>query len=344
MRAIIKKFGGNEVSHLAFLRDKRAYFYQEDGEDQLFLLYRQKADKLLVMGEPIGNQDKLGPALQAFMHDTNLAGLRPVFYEISENLTLRLHEMGFDFLKVGEEGHVALQTFSLAGKAHRGERTLINKFKREGYQFALWQPPFDAQQFKALKEISDSWLGDEAEKGFSMGYFDREYLNEAPVAVMTAADGKPVAFANLMPTGDRRMTSIDLMRARRDAPSGIMDGLFVYLFETCREQGYLSFNLGMAPLANVGVSEFSFIEERAAHLIYEYGSNFYSFQGLRAYKEKYVTDWQPKYLAYRRRQSLVFTMLQLVIVINQRTTPLPQLTPKWFNGWVTNEVRWQNHD
>lgn len=344
MRAIIKKFGGNEVSHLAFLRDKRAYFYQEDGEDQLFLLYRQKADKLLVMGEPIGNQDKLGPALQAFMHDTNLAGLRPVFYEISENLTLRLHEMGFDFLKVGEEGHVALQTFSLAGKAHRGERTLINKFKREGYQFALWQPPFDAQQFKALKEISDSWLGDEAEKGFSMGYFDREYLNEAPVAVMTAADGKPVAFANLMPTGDRRMTSIDLMRARRDAPSGIMDGLFVYLFETCREQGYLSFNLGMAPLANVGVSEFSFIEERAAHLIYEYGSNFYSFQGLRAYKEKYVTDWQPKYLAYRRRQSLVFTMLQLVIVINQRTTPLPQLTPKWLNGWVTNEVRWQNHD
>ena len=48
---------GNEVSHLAFLRDKRAYFYQEAGVDQLFLLYRQKADKLLVMGEPIGNQD-----------------------------------------------------------------------------------------------------------------------------------------------------------------------------------------------------------------------------------------------------------------------------------------------
>jgi len=158
------------------------------------------------------------------------------------------------------------------------------------------------------------------------------------------AEGTLVAFANLMPTGDQQMTSIDLMRARRDAPSGIMDGLFVYLFETCRDQGYASFNLGMAPLANVGVSEFSFIEERAAHLIYEYGSNFYSFQGLRAYKEKYVTDWQPKYLAYCRRQSLIYTMLQLGLVINQPTTPLPRLAPRWLSSWVTDEIHWQNHN
>jgi len=342
MRAVIRNFGGNEVSHLAFLRDKRAYFYQEAGVDQLFLLYRQKADKLLVMGEPIDNQTKLAPALQAFMHDANQAGLRPVFYEISETLTLRLHEMGFDFIKVGEEGHVHLQDFTLAGKPHRGERALINKFKREGYRFDLLQPPLSEEQYRSLKAISDSWLGDETEKGFSMGYFDREYLNEAPVAVVVDAEGTLVAFANLMPTGDQQMTSIDLMRARRDAPSGIMDGLFVYLFETCRDQGYDSFNLGMAPLANVGVSEFSFIEERAAHLIYEYGSNFYSFQGLRAYKEKYVTDWQPKYLAYRRRQSLIFTMLQLVLVINQPTTALPRLAPRWLSSWVTDEIHWQN--
>lgn len=344
MRSVINQFGGNEVSHLAFLGDKQAYFYQAEGADQLFILFRQKADKLLVMGEPIGNQDYVRPALQAFMHDANQVGLRPVFYEISESLTLQLHEMGFDFIKVGEEGHVALANFSLAGKAHRGERALINKFKREGYQFALLQPPLSDEQFLELQAISNSWLNDETEKGFSMGFFDRDYLNEAPVAVMKNAAGQLVAFANLMPTGDHRMTSIDLMRASRDAPSGIMDGLFVYLFETCREEGYLSFNLGMAPLANVGVSEFSFVEERAAHLIYQYGSNFYSFQGLRAYKEKYVTSWEPKYLAYRRRQSLIFSMLQLMLVINQRTTTVPRLAPKWFSGWVTDEVRWQNHD
>lgn len=345
IRRLITKFGGNEVSHLAFLRDKRTFFYQRDGEDQLLFLYRQKADKLLVMGEPIGNQSELVPALQEFMTAADSAGLRPVFYEISEELTLRLHEMGFDFIKVGEEGHVALDNFSLAGKPHRGERALVNKFKREGYQFELLQPPLTNEQYRDLQAISASWLGDETEKSFSMGFFDRDYLNEAPIAVMRAADGQMVAFANMMPTGDHKMTSIDLMRASRTAPSGMMDGLFVYLFETCRQQGYASFNLGMAPLANVGVSQFSFIEERVAHLIYEYGSNFYSFQGLRAYKEKYVTTWQPKYLAYRRRESLVFTMLQLMQVINRPgLMTKANILPQWLNHWLVDEVGWENQN
>lgn len=345
VRNLIIKYGGNEVSHLAFLQDKRTFFYQEDGEDQLMILFRQKADKLLVMGEPIGNQEALLPALQTFMRDADRAGLRPVFYEISEELTLRLHEMGFDFIKVGEEGHVDLTTFSLAGKPHRGERALVNKFKREGYEFKLLQPPLSDVQYQELKAISDSWLGDEAEKSFSMGFFNRDYLNEAPIAVMTDARGKMVAFANLMPTGDRKMTSIDLMRSSHDAPSGIMDGLFVYLFLTCREQGYTSFNLGMAPLANVGVSEFSFIEERVAHLIYEYGSNFYSFQGLRAYKEKYVSVWQPKYLAYRRRESLIFTMLQLMQVINRPGMgEKAKFLPRWLDHWLVDEVDWENRE
>ena len=345
VRKLIMTFGGNEVSHLAFLQDKRTYFYQAEGQDQLLILFRQKADKLLVMGEPIGNQAYLLPALQAFMRDADMAGLRPVFYEISEELTLRLHEMGFDFIKVGEEGHVDLTTFTLAGKPRRGERALVNKFKREGYQFKIIEPPLSDAQYAELRDISTSWLRDETEKSFSMGFFDRDYLNEAPIAVMTDADGKMVAFANLMPTGDHRMTSIDLMRSSQDAPSGMMDGLFVYLFETCREQGYDSFNLGMAPLANVGVSEFSFIEERVAHLIYEYGSNFYSFQGLRAYKEKYVTEWQPKYLAYRRRESLIFTMLQLMQVINRPGTAVKdKLVPKWLDHWLVDEVTWQNRE
>ena len=345
VRRVIQNFGGNEVSHLAFLRDKQTYFYQADGQDQLMFLFRQKADKLLVMGEPIGNQDYLLPALQDFMRAADTAGLRPVFYEISEELTLRLHEMGFDFIKVGEEGHVDLTDFTLAGKPRRGERALVNKFKREDYHFEILQPPLSDAQYAELRAISTSWLGDETEKSFSMGFFDRDYLNEAPIAVMTDKDGKMVAFANMMPTGDHKMTSIDLMRSSQDAPSGIMDGLFVYLFLTCQEQGYTWFNLGMAPLANVGVSEFSFIEERVAHLIYEYGSNFYSFQGLRAYKEKYVSDWQPKYLAYRRRESLIFTMLQLMQVINRPGAAVKgKLEPKWLSHLLVDEVNWQNRD
>lgn len=45
--------------------------------------------------------------------------------------------------------------------------------------------------------------------------------------------------------------------------------------------------MGMAPLANVGTEEDSFIEEKVANLVYVFAQRFYSFSGLQRYKEKF---------------------------------------------------------
>ncbi|AVK64472.1 TIGR00374 family protein [Lactobacillus sp. CBA3606] len=336
VKHVIATAGGNEISHLAFLNDKLVYYYQAAGEDQLIFLYQQKADKLILMGEPFGNQAYLQPALEQLMDDADSDGYSLVFYEINETLTMRLHEMGFDFIKTGEEGHVKLADFSLAGKRLRGERALMNKFTRDDYQFEILQPPFSAATMAALKAVSDSWLNGEAEKGFSLGFFDETYLNQAPIAVVYNPEHQLVAFANLMPQGNDKIASIDLMRSSAAAPSGIMDTVFVHLFEQARAQGFAYFNMGMAPLAGVGVSRYSFIQEKIAHLIYEYGYQLYGFQGLRSYKEKYVTAWAPKYIAYRKRNSLIFTILQLLQVVNTRQKKRAErhllLGPKWFQN------------
>ncbi|WP_181401482.1 bifunctional lysylphosphatidylglycerol flippase/synthetase MprF [Apilactobacillus kunkeei] len=320
---VINEFGGNEVSHLAYVRDKSIYFYQEDGKDQLFFMYKCRANKIMIMGEPIGNMDKLENAIDKFIEDSDNIGYSLVFYEIGEELTMLLHEKGFSFTKAGEEGHVALDTFSIAGKKHRGERALMNKFDRDEYKFEIIQPPFSTSFIDELREVSDNWLKGKPEKGFSLGYFDSYYLNQAPIAVMKDKDNKVVAFANIMPTGDHEMTSIDLMRSSEDAPSGIMDGIFINLFNYVKDEGYNYFNLGMAPLSNVGESRYSFIDEKISNLIYKYGTAFYSFQGLRSYKEKYVSEWTPKYISYRRGNSLVFTMLQLLVLVNEHVEDTP---------------------
>ncbi|MDH5104927.1 bifunctional lysylphosphatidylglycerol flippase/synthetase MprF [Lentilactobacillus diolivorans] len=323
VKAVIDKFGGNEDSHLAFLRDKRLYFYQEDGEDQVFFMYRQIADKLLIMGDPVGNSEKFATAIDQFMTVADKQGLKLVFYEINQDLTMQLHENGFDFIKTGEDGLVNLAEFTLSGKRHRGERALMNKFNREGYQFEILQPPFDDQLLTKLQNISDEWLDNKAEKGFSLGFFDNYYLNQAPIAVMKNADGEIVAFANLMPDGNHMTTSIDLMRSSAKAPSGIMDGILINLYDHSRQQGYTYFDLGMSPLSNVGTSRFSFTQERIVHLIYQYGYKIYRFEGLRSYKNKYVDRWEPKYIAYYRGSSLVFTVLQILMIVN-RPRNIPQ--------------------
>ncbi|HAJ55157.1 MAG TPA: TIGR00374 family protein, partial [Lactobacillus sp.] len=193
---------------------------------------------------------------------------------------------------------------------------------------------FDDTLMHELKAVSDSWLDGRSEKGFSLGFFDEHYLNEAPIAVVHSPEGKIVAFASDMPSGNHEVTSIDLMRSSTDAPSGIMDEVFINLFRLAKERGYKYFNMGMAPLANVGTSNYSFVEEKIAHLVYEYGYRFYGFQGLRSYKNKYVTEWVPKYVAYRKRTSLLFTLLQIMMVVSQKVT----LTTS--DSWWPKRLAW----
>lgn len=334
LKAVVAKFGGNEVSHLGLMRDKSLHFYQVDGEDRVFFLFKKKADKLIVMGEPVGDETQISAAIADFMKQADDQDMSLVFYEINESLTMKLHEFGFDFMKFGEEGYVDVTTFTLAGTKRKGERALMHKFEREGYSVELLKPPFDDALLDDLQTVSDSWLDGRSEKGFSLGFFDRHYLNQAPIAVVRAPDGKIVAFATDMPTGNNEVTSIDLMRSSADAPSGIMDEVFIHLFELAKDRGFKYFNMGMAPLANVGTSSYSFIEEKIAHLVYEYGYRFYGFQGLRSYKNKYVTEWVPKYVAYRKRTSLLFTLLQIMMVVNQKVT---FATP---NKWWPKRLAW----
>ncbi|MEE6661683.1 phosphatidylglycerol lysyltransferase domain-containing protein, partial [Limosilactobacillus pontis] len=195
---------------------------------------------------------------------------------------------------------------------------LMHKFDREGYTFTVEQPPFSDDQLAELKRVSDSWLGNQVEKGFSLGFFDPYYINQAPVGVIRDKNGKMVAFATFMPTGGKEILTIDLMRHSKDAPSGIMDKIFISMYQYGQENGYTYFDLGMAPLSNVGEYQFSFIEEKTAHFIYEYGYHLYGFQGLRRYKDKYASVWHPRYIAYRKKNSLIATMLILVSVVNQR--------------------------
>src|SRR5205085_2448753 len=72
-----------------------------------------------------------------------------------------------------------------------------------------------------LAEVSDDWLAHKggAEKGFSLGFFDRQYLAHFPLGIVEKG-GRIEAFANVWPSAGREELSIDLMRYRHDAFKG----------------------------------------------------------------------------------------------------------------------------
>ena len=247
-------------------------------------------------------------------------GVQAIFYECDAKSVTALHELGYDFIKMGEEAYVDLETFTTSGKKMKGTRAVINKISREGYRFDVLEPPFDAATMASLKEVSDSWLHGRKRKGFSLGSF-QSLIYSGDLSPWCAIKKGDCLFANLMPTYSKesaRLTSCAIIVKK--APFWLYGFLIYQPLLYMKQNGICYFDLGMAPLANVGHSRKSFTQERIANLVYEFGSHFYSFQGLREYKEKYASNWVPRYTLYHRDSWIAYVMIAILLVDNQSVT------------------------
>lgn len=326
----LEKYEGTALSHLIFLHDKYIYW---NSTKTVMLTFQKYSDKLVVLGDLVGEKKDMLQAMEEFYDRANIFGYTPVYYQVTSKMFPYLHENGYDFFKLGEEAFVHLPTFDLAGKKMKNLRANKNKLEREGCQFQVTQPPHSDHFIASLKPISDEWLDSRKEKGFSLGWFNPTYLKALPIAIVTDGEGNTVAFCNIMPVYDNgKMVSVDLMRYSSKAPNAVMDYMFMKLFEWYKNENYEKFNLGMAPLANVGLSKYSFLTEKIAYQIYLYGHAVYHFKGLKMFKEKYADHWEPKYLAIRKKASLPITMAQVSLLI-ARSGPI------YKEKWMTTLIK-----
>ena len=138
-----------------------------------------------------------------------------------------------------------------------------------------------------------------------MGWFNEAYLQKGPIAILRDNNkNEIIAFVSLMYCYDNKSMAIDLMRFRKKVPNSTMEFLLLSIILYCQEKGFKKFNLGEAPLSNVGLTPGSHLLEKFARLVYNYGQVFYSFSGLRRFKQKFGPTWEAKYLAYSSFLSL----------------------------------------
>ena len=316
----LKNFNNTNLNaSLAFLNDKLLYYYIENEKDLVAFQFALEDGKAIVMGDPIGLKEYFPKAINEFIKEAESKNLIPLFYEIGQELTLLLHELGYEFMKFGETAKVNLTEFGLVGKSGRKFRAVINRGENSGYSFKIMSPPFSKEFMDELENISNDWLSGREEKGFSLGFFDRDYLSLAPVACVLDKSGKVQAFANFLVCNTEAESSIDLMRYDPQTErNGIMDYLFVQIFLYLKENDVVYFDLGMAPLSNVGQNDHSFVEEKLAFLVYTFATRFYSFGGLRKYKEKFSPSWEARYLSYPKDSNLLFNLLTIYKVDNRK--------------------------
>ncbi|RKP58207.1 bifunctional lysylphosphatidylglycerol flippase/synthetase MprF [Cohnella endophytica] len=316
LRMFLEQEHGNFLTHMLFSGDK-SFFWACEG--QVLIPYAVIRNKFVVLGDPIGKLEKLGEAIGECQRYADLYDLLVVFYQVTPQYLPIYHDNGYRFFKLGEEALVPLASYTLNGKRNAGMRNAKNRFDREGYEFKVSAQPHDDRLMETLRHISRMWLKGKKEKGFSLGWFDEDYLQTSPIAHLVDPEGKVIAFASLAPGYDNGATlSIDLMRHLPDTPNGTMDFLFTSLLEWAQAQGYSTFNLGMAPLSNVGQAQAAIREEKLANMVFRHGGYWYGFEGLRKFKEKFTPAWEPRYLAYPRQVSLPVLLMELIRLIARR--------------------------
>jgi phosphatidylglycerol lysyltransferase len=281
--------------HLALVGDKSLFFSESR---QAFLAYAIEGRTWVVMGDPVGLEEDYAELIWDFREHVDRYAGRAVFYEVGAEFFPLYVDQGYSLLKLGEEARVWLPSFSLAGPESKQFRQARSRMARENCRFEIVPAERVAELLPQLQRISDEWLDakNAAEKGFSLGYFDPDYLQRCPLAVVWRGE-EVVAFANLWLVESKEELSMDLMRHAADAPSGAMEFLIVELLLWGQAEGYRWFNLGMAPLSGLENRPLSPLWNKVLQLVYDHGQRFYSFVGLRNYKEKFDPQWTPRYLA-----------------------------------------------
>ncbi len=269
-------------------------------DESAFIAYADTGNAIISKGEPVGDEAAGKQLVWQLREMADREGKLCAFYSVSTKYLPTFLDLGLSILKIGEVARVPLKDFSLDGKSRKRFRQAKNRAEREGYVFEIIPKEKIAPVLPELRAISDHWLEQKAgaEKGFALGGFDDDYLSYFDHAVLRNGEtGQIMAFANLFQGGHKSELSLDLMRYEPESPSFVMDALFAEMMSWGAEQGFHWFSLGAAPFSGIENRQLASLWNRIGGFVYEHGEQFYHFEGLRAFKQKFDPEWSPNYLA-----------------------------------------------
>ena len=300
-------------AHLALVGDKPLLFHPSGTG---FLMYGVRRRSWIAMGDPVGPPEARRELAWQFRELADQHGGQCAFYEVqTADLPVYL-DLGLTLRRIGEEARVPLDRFTLEGGGRKSIRNTLRRVEREGCRFEVAPRERVPELMPKLRPVSDAWLASKQtrEKRFSLGFFDPAYLSRMPMALVWRGD-ELIAFSNIWASDAKEEVSIDLMRHSREAPSGVMEYLFTQLLVWGQDQGYRWFSLGMAPLSGFERHRLAPLWNRLGALLFRHGENFYNFQGLRAFKEKFDPTWEPRYLAAPGGLSAAFVLADVAALI-----------------------------
>lgn len=298
--AILAKDGSTSLDLFKLLPDK-SYFFSDELDS--FIAYKTQMGVAIALGDPSGPEQSFESLIADFVDFAHERGWQVAFLQTTPRYLALFEKAGLQSVKVGEDGIIDLDEYCAKTVNKKTFKSVVRKFDKEGYTLEKCVPPIAEAQIDEAQEISNQWLSlpGRRERGFSLGQFNRAELQANDLYLMRNKDKKAVAFVNQIKSYSPDEATIDMMRHSENAPGGAMDYLFAKLLTELHGQGYKYFSLGLAALSGVGNEPGDPLEEKALHQVYEHLNRFFSYKGLRAYKDKFDPRWDERFLIYEGR-------------------------------------------
>ncbi|MFB3904195.1 MAG: phosphatidylglycerol lysyltransferase domain-containing protein [Acidobacteriota bacterium] len=317
---ILVRWGRSSLDYFKTWPDK-SYFFS--ASRQAFLSYRVAANIAVVLGDPVGPGEEMDKLLGGFLRYCKESDWRVAFYQTLPDLLPLYHHAGMRELKIGEDAVVDLETFSLQGGSMRSLRRHLRRLEEQGLRAIYIPAPLPAQVISQARLVSEDWqrIHGRRERSFTLGMFNENYIRSTPLFAVEDQGARMLAFVNIIPSFRPGEATVDLLRRLSSAPNGTMDFLFVRLLSWNKEQGYLRFNLGMAPMAEFSERDKASREERLVYNFFRHLNFIFSYKGISQFKSKFATGWEPCYALFQSYTDLPRLALALYRLSNPRLAP-----------------------
>ena len=293
----------NKYSH-----DSEDYFKLWPHDKQYFtynkaaLAYKLIGGTALVAGDPVGKTSDIKILLINFIEQCRINDWKVAFIHTEKRYVQLYREQKLDIQKIGEEAIINVRTFCEHTSRNKHFRNVNNRFTKAAYTVEFLSPPYSDAFMTALHRVSDSWLKlpGKSERGFMLGYFDEQYLQQCPILVVKDDAGQIISFINQVPSYAHNEANIDLMRHMADAPPNVNDFMFLHYIKHSQELGCDYVNLGLCPLVGIDDSDESArVITNLLKFVYANGSRFFGFEGLARFKNKFEPEWRNRYVVYQ---------------------------------------------
>ncbi len=303
MLELLRQHGWNATSFQVL---EPGFHYWFDGDDAC-VAYVDTGGAWVAAGAPIAPLERLAPVAQGFVEAATTAGRRVCFFAVERRFLKRtpLLTLGVGQQPVWDSdqwNEVLRSSKSLREQLRRARAKGVEVRQLSGTEIVDSSTP--ARQ--SIQRLIQRWSRSRsiAPMGFLVALHPFSFAAERHYFV-AERDGEVFGFLAVAPVYARGGWFFEDFLRDPAAPNGTVELLVHHAMESAAKEGCHYVTLGLAPLAGDVNAWLTTVRDSSGGL--------YDFEGLRSFKAKLRPQhWEPIYVAYPRRQTELFTVMDVL--------------------------------